>query len=633
MPFKDGPLKLKLSQELREGVELELCRRIKQAVADSENRDAQQAVWRDQIEGLGQSATNQKWQAACDLNDPMTLIAFLDSLSQLMQAMRAATPIAVEAFTKEDQAGADLIEDFCAIEASRQGLWKVFYDAAHNACRDVAVPIYAGWKWQERPERSVGYRLPGMAAVLSEEEKQEGEEYEEVPVTKMKVEAGYDIKVLNLVDFYTYPANAPSLEQASIVGHRFLVTEDDLIDGIEDWGYDREKVYNLIETAPEASAESDFKAEQDSSDGVDPASGKEGYYELFTIFTRLPRRIGQEETPGYLRHDDFIAVICPSRNAVLKLDFSPFPERPYFLGHILPRPGSIQGYSIPSLLEGLQAEANAQVRFNIDSMNIIMTPAMKVKESEAARLNKYKIFPGASIPVKDMNDFMPIEWDRTTGEGMAYLRYFEEKGQGIISAPGQGSLQPKVRRAAEVNAVQQQAGTKFGLYLLMFQFTVVAPLFERMVSLKAHFGDVDEEDGEEFTGSEGRSHKLTTKALRGKYQFIPAVTSLTMSPEVRTQTNDMLGEIVTGYIQAITTMQNLPLEYKKGLWHMTRKQLHDLGEHNPETYIGEEPQEAPAPAALPVSQTPGQGGPPPPPQNGFHPMGNGAGMNGATANG
>lgn len=606
MPFKDGPLKLSLSKDMREGVEQELCRRVRQAVADSSERNALLGVWRDQLEGLGTSATNQNWQGACDLNDPITLIAFLDTVSQLMQSMRAATPIAVESFSPEYREDAGLIEDFCAVEASRQSLWSVFYDAAHNVARDVAVPIYCGWKWEERQERGVEYRIPGTQTTVEEEDKQEGQDYDEVPVVKTKVEQGYDIQVLNMVDFYAYPANAPCLDKASIVGHRFLATEDDLIDGIANCGYDKEKVFDLIDHSPPMETE-EWKAEQDSSDGVGPAPGRHGYYELFMIFTRMPRRVGDEETPVYLRHDDFICVLCPEQNIVLKLDFSPFPDRPYFLGYILPKPGSLQGYCVPSLLEPLQAEANAQIRFNIDSMNLIMAPAMKVKESEAARLNKYKIFPGAAIPVKNPDDFMPVEWDRTTlSDGMAWQRYFEEKGQAIISAPGQGTLQPKVRKAAEVQDVQAHAGTKFGLYLMMFQWTVVAQLFERMVSLKATFGNVADE-GEDFVGFEGTAQKLTAQALRGKYQFVPAVTSLTMSPEVRTQTNQQMGVIVAGYWQAVLT---LPPQSHPYLWHLARKQLHDLGEHTPETFIGEEPQAEPevAPTATVAPQLQIQGG-------------------------
>jgi len=137
---------------------MEICRRVKNAVADSEDRNSLFWNYCDQLEGLGATSTDPDFKGGCNLTDPITLIAFLDALSQMMQSLRNAAPVSVEAFTKDTEEDARIIEHDCAREYSRNNLQLFFYEAAHNACRDMAVPIYAGWKWQERQRRFTEYK-------------------------------------------------------------------------------------------------------------------------------------------------------------------------------------------------------------------------------------------------------------------------------------------------------------------------------------------------------------------------------------------------------------------------------------------------------------------------------------------
>jgi hypothetical protein len=159
----------------------------------------------------------------------------------------------------------------------------------------------------------------------------------------------------------------------------------------------------------------------------------------------------------------------------------------------------------------------------------------------------------------------------------------------------------------------------------------VAELFRRMVSLKLQFGDVDD-DGEEFVDGEGHAHKLTARALRGKYNIVASGTSLTHSPEARVEVGKQKQAVQSEYLMA---KSKLPPDLSKLAWHGARELLFDLGERNPEAWIGDEPKPPPEQpqGAQPMQQgQPGQQ--PGQPQNGQapHPMfggvSNGTGVQG-----
>jgi hypothetical protein len=119
--------------------------------------------------------------------------------------------------------------------------------------------------------------------------------------------------------------------------------------------------------------------------------------------------------------------------------------------------------------------------------------------------------------------------------------------------------------------------------------------------LKLEFGDVDE-DGEDFN-LDGKPHKITQKALRGRYDVIPVATSLTHSPEARIQVAQQQQKVQIDYF---TAKSKLPPDLHKPLWHMARNILLDLGERNPESVIGDEP-DAPTHQMQPNVSNPAQG--------------------------
>lgn len=611
MPEQDDtPYKLQLSDERREQLELFLCSRVLAAVSDSEGRNAQLRIWRDQLENLGVTAQNQLWANACDLPDPISFEAFLTILSQIQGALHRDPKVSVEAFYEEDADNARILESWLSVAGSQADMDGKLADFGYNACVDPAVVGYVGWSQVTRQKREVAYRQPGSDLIQPDTE----EGAEQVPIIEEVTEERYDIRAIDLSDFFLYPANAVSIERATTVCERMSMTAEELWDGVDDFGYERKAVEELTALGAGDTSEEDQRDAE--VDGVTPA-GTDGYYTIYTCYTRLPRKLPGDDDPlpEHLLQDDFLVVLCPERNIVLKMAFSPFSERPYFTGGILPKPNKIQGHGLMGMLDALQAEANANIQLGIDASNQNVAPEVIAPEGMKDSLSKQTRGVGQVIYVSG-NPGEIVPWPLNTNpmrDTLAWQQDIRARAKAVISAEGQGQLQSKVRKNEEVRAVESASSAKFGMYLSNFQRTVVAEIYRRMVALKFRFGGVDDE-GEEFLDAQGKKQTLTSHALRGRYSIVATGTSLTHSPEARVEVGQQKQGIMVGYFQATTT---LPPQTHKYFWHGAREQLFDLGERNPESWIGPEPEDQPE--QPPVPQGPprpmnGNGTGQPPPQ-------------------
>lgn len=596
----DDAYKLKLPDDVREQLELLLCHRVDEAVSAAAGRNSDLRIWRDQLEGNGVVAQNQLWANACNLNDPLSMKAFLTILSQLLGALQRDPMVAVEAFREEDVEGARILEGWLSMASAQNDILARVYDLSHNACRDTAVVGYCGWSQRTRKKRVIASKDSSGHVMLDGEDDESGTG-EPVALAEEVVEERYDIRAVALDDFFLWPANSVSVDRATMVAERMYVTEEELYDGIDDYGYDEAMVEQLCAMGPVTLPDDDRRSRMETDGIAETDSRGGGFYEIFTCYTRLPRRVnGGSDTmvPKHMLQDDFLVVCCPAQQIVLKMAHSPFDERPYFVGGILPKPNTILGYGMMKMLEPLQAEANSNLQYTFDTANINMAAPVILPESERDQVAKVNIGPGSLVFLKDVEGARP--WPQSGAplrDGLAMQEWMEGQYQSLVSAEGQGELQSKVRKNGEVMAATNAASAKFGMYLSGFQRTVVAPLFQRLVALKTQFGDVDD-DGEAFMDPSGKMQKLTSRALRGKYNIVATGTSLTHSPEARVEVAQQKQAVQVQYLQA---KAQLPPEMAPLLWHGAREILYDMGERNPEAWLGEEP--TPPPPPLPEQPT------------------------------
>lgn len=595
MPDQDTPYELDFDFDTREAVEREICRRVREAVANAEDRNDDLRKWHDQLYGFNVEASNRVWANACNLASPMSMKAFLTLMAQIQGALHRDPLVSVESFSKDTEEDAKTIEAWLAVEVSRSDIAKHLYDLAHYACWSPACVAYVGWVQETRTSREVGYKKPGDTRIYADEEREDDIEYEEVPVAEEVTEERFDIRAVPLRDFYLYPATAKSIERATAVCERMSLTAEELYAGIDTYGYDKEAVEDLIRQG--INSNDNDQEEQDSQHGLNATMGKDGFFDIYTVYTRMPY-FEDVDVPEHLRGDDFIVVCAPDANLVLKMAFSPFKnERPYFLGSILPDPDSYMGTAMMLVLEPMQAEANGNIQFGIDNSNLTMSPCLIGPKSLDPEAEKFVVQPGAVWRTDDYDRIKPLEWDRANTQDMlAKDQWLNNQADSVVSAQGQGQLSGKVRKQGEIDNIQQQTSAKFGMYLSNFQRTVVAELFRRLVALKMQFGDVDD-DGEEFMDTEGHAQKLTSRALKGKYQIVAAGTSLTHSPEALIEVNTKLQAVQAEYLKA--AMAGMPPKFLKLLWHGAREQINALGQRNAEAWIGDEPEEQPQQAEQP----------------------------------
>jgi hypothetical protein len=610
---QESALKLKLPKDIEQDIHLALCRRVSDMEMAASRRNSDLREYRDQLEGLNAPADNggdgtgvKKMRGGSELCDPLTLELTISLLASFMQANARSTKVAFYAINPEDEQNSQSIEQWVVAKWSEYDLDKQYFDAAYNALTKPSSPCYVGWKQEVRPVRSSMYRKPGTEQLVEEELQEDGIFYEEVPVTKTEVVYdGIDFRVIDLDDFYLYPSTAPTPKDATTIAERFYVTAEQLLDGIDDYGYDEEAVYKLLEYPP--SARTDNKQNVDQQEGIESGNASDGMYELFSLYTRMPRLLdssgAKDRVPKYLWHDRFIAVLSADSNLVLNLDFAVHRECPYFQSYMLRKPGRNQGHFVNQMLDSIQAEINAEIRFGIDSMNLTSCPAQYVEETDGSNLNKYEIFPGAMIPVRNINGIKPVDWNRSGGrEQLAYTQYLQSRAQALVSSDGSSRLSQKVRKNQEIEAVEQAKQSKFGLFLSQFNESFLCEAARRLLSVTLEQGNM-EDDGETFI-LDGKPHTVTQQALKGRYLIVPTATSSTASPEARIAISEQKKKFSDEYILA--KAKGVPPDDLKYLWHSTRQVLLALEEPYPEAWIGDEPQPPPPGEGLPQAPQQGQ---------------------------
>jgi hypothetical protein len=582
---------LDLTSEQRDLAARYLCRCITVAVQGAAQRDALLVDYDDILECRQLPLSQPRWLNASEINDPVVREAHIQLLALLAQAMRKDPKCLVEAFLPEDEEAARIQEDWLNNKAAEYRLNQVIYNVAFNAAALPVGILYVGWQQRIRPVAVAKYRAEGSDLFLEAEEREPDVDYEEVPAEREEVESeGCLFRTPNPGDFYLYPANAIHIDPAKPggalgVGERMLFTEDQLWDGIDDYGYEAAEVERLIAAGPTHTLDQDgdFKARNDASLGLDglTADHADGYYECFLWRQRLPKRW---DIPDRYRRGDVEILACPARQIVFRLALAQEDERPYLPFSILPKPERFLGTGLCQLLEQLYEEMTLHTRNAIDSADLTLAPALVSDEETYADYGKRRIYPGCWIPEKTPGSIRPLHWERNPLQGLELIQYLRSRAQGVVSASGQGQLDAKVRKSAEIQNVLGQTDAKFDLYLSNFQESL-RDLFARIVAL--HAAHVDEA-GEPFRDRMGRAGRITAAHFQGRFDYVPTGTSTTATPETRAKLTQAKQQVQLGYFAALVQNQNpawAPL-----LWHGARQMLLDLYERRPESWLGPEPQ-------------------------------------------
>lgn len=625
--MQNSPLKLNLRGELKKKLETRIMDNITEAVRDHQDRDELLREYDDQLQGLTGWTGKKPWKDACELDDPITRDQFLTYHSMLWAALARDPKMLVEAAFPDDEKAAEDFEPYMTHKMYEAGYNAVLPDLIYNLLRWPVAILYCGHIERVADTRFTGY-VPADAPntpPVEEQFKLQGVEYDAVPMMRPGevVYKGLDLRSIDTTDFYQWPVQSKDLQTANGCGIRLLWTADDLLAGIDNWGLDEKIVYEMIQKPPPGTQEdgSDYRSLRDQRDGLG-SNVDAGFYEVFVWYTKMPLLFedGELRTPKYLLGDDFLTISCPTYGSMLRMDFSPSGRtRPFVPYYMFKKPDCFYGECLPIWLEAIQSEANANIRHGINCMNFNITPSWKVYEPQMKKYENFRNFPGAIFPYSQKPEEIEVMYTPDqSGHSFELAQMLRNWAGQLTSGGGFNQLQTKVRKAAEVQAAQHAAFTKFDDILAYVQQGVELTWRQAASILANHMDD----DGEDFLDQADHKRTVTPQTLKKYFIFRPVASSQNTDPETRIAYNEKRTQVVDTWLAMLANPQ-IPLPIKKMRWHLTRQSLIDLHTHNIEALIGVEPSEASQMLPQQPPQTPPVGAP----TNGATPYGgNGTGV-------
>jgi len=410
----------------------------------------------------------------CQLIDPIVFENFLPMFASLRASRSNKLYWLFEALNQEDEESAVRAEKGLTHRAYRDGFDAALYDSDWVTLRDAAAPMYIGWTNKRRNIRELRYRVKGEkdAPIITDVEREPDVEYDEVPYMSPKVDrAGFDYHVPDRANFYMMTPDANSVDTAIGCGERMYYTANDLYDGIREYKFDEETVDYLLQQGPTGyDVQGEYRQAKREVSGTEEQplqpSGI-GYWEVFRWFGKMPIWTpgGGMEIPDYLRDDEFLWMICPRYDKILRFSYSPFQMRPYTMFRMMREPNGQGGESIPTIANQYQDEGTAFLRMGVDSTNFRTRPMMKRLVSNYERFGVQNITVGGNLMCeRNLNEIEPVIWDHAQlGETMAWLQDNRVRAKSMISGAGYGDLPNKVRKEAEVEAAMAAVSAKIGL--------------------------------------------------------------------------------------------------------------------------------------------------------------------------
>lgn len=598
----------KLSSEMREDIDLILIDRLQDALRGASQRNDDEADYDDLLEGAQMEGMPLPWPNACNLVSTLIPEHITTLQANLCAFLRQETLAEASSRRLEDKERARNTEIWLNDVWREEGIRDTLYHYTRNILKSKSAVVYSGWcervervhktKYAEYDEDSQWFRYWNEATgapddLVDAEERLPDAAYVAVPATEDKETKGAETRVVDLSDFYLYPANAESVEKATCVFERMLLTEDDLLTGIDTYGYDKEVVAEILRMGPTHDSsggmtnfeETSDRQRMDDMEGVDGQvmTRGDGYYECFLGFGRLPKlwEDGEAQLPEEYFQQEAQMLLCPQYNLVPLLVPCKYPRKPYFMRSLLPKNRRALGGGMVQRLEPLAQEATHIIRQTFNGMDIAMMPEFKVTDAYAERNKTKSSFPGKYHRVDMASDIEPLVKDPSARLGFEPLAYVDSKAQALAASQGFGELQTKVRKNAEVQNAVGAATTKFDLYAYNTYGQMVPDLAAWRVEMQLMF----DPDFTAYAGTMEGELEITAEDLQAGVRWTAAQMDSANTPQAKEIRNQAKLNIQLGFMKA---KREFP-EDAESLWYGARQALVDLAERNPEKWIGEKP--------------------------------------------
>lgn len=583
---------VRIPVDLKEDIEDALLRRIPVLEEAHADRDANIRDYEALLSGDNRSTGSPRWPGACQADDPITKEHHQAIHAAVSQSSRLEPHWLVEPSDPEDEEDASTVEAWLHVKYHEYELAKIHYDLAYNALRDPFAILYCGWRQEYEHKYQMQWIDPKTHDIFTNEADLDPTvDYEESPVLIESVRyEGADLRVVEPTDFWLDPPEAQSVEDAEGVWERLYYTRSDLLLGIQSAGYDEDAVLEILRRPPEGYSLDTARGERDNRDGIDTDLGST--YECHMYCGRLPVLLDRATGKPRLRRElwglDFTILFHKPSKQILKWGLMPFGMRPYIEYHTYRKPNRLMGDCVPSLLRAIQDEASANYRLAFDDKNLATNPVLTCSKTDYQMVSQFSIYPGAVIPyTPGEGPPRALEFDKScVSADLAFQQDLRSRAADMMSARVYGHVEPKVRKAAEIDAAMQTVNTKFDLVLSCFQ-EGDEKLAVMLINLHEQYMPAS---GETVRAGAGKSITVTPQQLRKKFRYLPHANSENANPQMRLAKIQML-------MQAV---RNSPL-YAKWIqggnfrpeWAMLRRLLEMTGERNVNSWIGPEPEEGP----------------------------------------
>lgn len=574
---------LNLNPEFKKKVISEVIRRVQVAEDKSKERNRRYDDFHDQL--LGMTDTRQgPWDDSCQLFDPITIEHYLNTRAFLLNAIKSEPHWDVEPVEIQDKEDAQKLESYISIKSRHWNLPASLSDAISDCTELPKAIVFCGYKREFGKKRTQRYQDKSGLITDSPEEGS-------TPVLDLDrplLYDGPDIRSVDPRNLTYFPPQCQDIDSAYQVNEAKLFSEEDLLLGIEQFGYDKKAVYELLGRASDEHTEFEKNTLEDQGIQIEG----DVYFRCHYVIGRIPLlREGEEiETPQHLWGEDFCFLIHTASGICLKMAPSPFMMRPWVPFYLIKKPREDAGYCIPELLEVHQEEATTHLRFMIDSANITAAPVTLGPKDLERKAGGWKFKPGKYIGVDDARLIQPYPWNQngypinTDIRTDIRARSMEMVGAGYaeqVKSPAVPGEQPS---ATQVSMAGQLISSKRDLMLQSFQGSSKDGMERLGQVLVSHILKYMPPDGDVVEYQETEI-SITPEMLSKRYRFVPSVTHAG-SPQQKYQDNLLKQQIQHVYWQDVTTKtpDKWPMAY-----HGARKMLEDLNERNVTAWLGPEP--------------------------------------------
>lgn len=203
-------------------------------------------------------------------------------------------------------------------------------------------------------------------------------------------------------DFVLIPADSPTIDDATYVGHRVFLTHQQL-----ERRRDSDVYFNVDKLFEVSRGDRHKPKSANKTHIVTPSTGNVKYpetnqYELVEIYG--PYDFGEGPEPA-------VMTFSPHHKILLRLERNPYVygKAPYVDFCILPRPNFFWGFGYPEILESAQVELTALHNIRADSLSLAIAPPITRRHGSLWDPGTDPFGPGVVIDVTDHADVAQMQ--------------------------------------------------------------------------------------------------------------------------------------------------------------------------------------------------------------------------------